>query len=351
MSSSNRQVGPLTATSRAYLFFLAAFVPLAVSRGGDPHDVDKRLRATARAVPELAHVLSHGSASPAEIFAAIPDHKLIGAHLPYGSFVPWLYAVVAAAAYFVVVRVLFPSPARWRELLGAAAFTATVGMVLLLGFQFVAGYSQGIWLQGFNVAVLLFYVVKLIGFSYRAALDPDNGFLLSFVGFTAGVGFCEELTKALPILWRVRKRELTAAEACAWGLASGVGFGVAEGIHYASSYYDGYSPWTTYVVRFVSCVALHATWSGAVGYTLHESRDRIRAPRRPIEWLVLLARLLFVPMVLHGLYDTLLKRDMDGVALVIAIVSFVWLGGAIEKGRRSEGCIAPAACEPGQESD
>jgi RsiW-degrading membrane proteinase PrsW (M82 family) len=331
MSSSIRQV---TRTPRSYLFFLAAFVPLALSRGGDPHEVDKRLRATARAVPELAHLLAHGGASPTRIFAVIPDHKLLGAHLAYGSYVSWLYALVSAAVFFAAVRLLFPSPARARDLLAAGAFTSTLGMVLLIGFQYVAEYSQGIWLRGFNVAVLLFYVVKLIGFSYRAALDPGNGFLLSFAGYTCGVGFCEELTKALPILWRIRRRDPSATEAAAWGLASGVGFGVAEGIHYAASYYDGYSTGPIYIVRFVSCVALHATWSGAVGYTMHTARDLLRAPRGGLEWLVLLVRLMFVPMVLHGLYDTLLKRDMDGTALAIAVVSFVWLGGAVERERR-----------------
>ena len=32
-----------------------------------------------------------------------------------------------------------------------------------------------------------------------------------------------------------------------------------------------------------------------------------------------------MPMVLHGLYDTSLKRDMNGFALLIAAASFGWL--------------------------
>lgn len=30
-------------------------------------------------------------------------------------------------------------------------------------------------------------------------------------------------------------------------------------------------------------------------------------------------------LILHGLYDTLLKKDMDGWALLVAGLSFAWL--------------------------
>ena len=38
-------------------------------------------------------------------------------------------------------------------------------------------------------------------------------------------------------------------------------------------------------------------------------------------------------MVLHGLYDTLLKKDMNVWALVIALASFAWLAFQIERTR------------------
>ena len=43
------------------------------------------------------------------------------------------------------------------------------------------------------------------------------------------------------------------------------------------------------------------------------------------EWLIVFVKAQAVPMVLHGLYDTLLKRDMPGYALVVGVVSFAWL--------------------------
>jgi hypothetical protein len=40
--------------------------------------------------------------------------------------------------------------------------------------------------------------------------------------------------------------------------------------------------------------------------------------------------LLIVPMLLHGLYDTLLKKDHEALALLVAVVSFGWLAWNIE---------------------
>ena len=72
--------------------------------------------------------------------------------------------------------------------------------------------------------------MKLIGFSYRCALDPNNGFLASFFGFTFGVGLCEEVCKAFLLLVHFKgKGSLNYEGAFAWGLACGVGFGVSEG--------------------------------------------------------------------------------------------------------------------------
>ena len=44
--------------------------------------------------------------------------------------------------------------------------------------------------------------------------------------------------------------------------------------------------------------------------------------------------LVSVPMVLHGLYDTLLKKDYHVLALLTALASFIWLAWQIESARR-----------------
>jgi hypothetical protein len=40
---------------------------------------------------------------------------------------------------------------------------------------------------------------------------------------------------------------------------------------------------------------------------------------------------------LHGLYDTLLKREMEGYALLTALASFGWLVFVVEWTRTGEG--------------
>jgi hypothetical protein len=38
-----------------------------------------------------------------------------------------------------------------------------------------------------------------------------------------------------------------------------------------------------------------------------------------------------VPMLLHGLYDTLLKKEMNAVALGVAVLSFLFLAFQISR--------------------
>ncbi len=139
------------------------------------------------------------------------------------------------------------------------------------------------------------------------------------------MGLCEELVKAAPVILRFRSEDqLSWQGACLWGLASGIGFGVAEGIIYSSDFYNGVHTWPVYYVRFLSCVSLHAVWSGAVGIMVWRCRDQWN----DVEWsdlFVTLVVVLGVPVVLHGLYDTLLKKDYPAWALVTALASFGWL--------------------------
>jgi RsiW-degrading membrane proteinase PrsW (M82 family) len=180
-------------------------------------------------------------------------------------------------------------------------------------------------------------ILAFIGWSYRSALDPDSNLLLSAVGFTFGVGLCEELTKALPLFFYFqRDAAMGWRGACLWGLASGVGFGVSEGIMYAGDHYNGISGGEIYIVRFVSCVALHAMWAASVGIAIARQIEEYEKASDNGEFALFMLRMLAVPMVLHGLYDTLLKKDMNVYALVIAVLSFGWLAMQIEKARTAQ---------------
>jgi RsiW-degrading membrane proteinase PrsW (M82 family) len=224
------------------------------------------------------------------------------------------------------------------HLVGIALATATIGVLSLLMFQFMAEATQHFRVHGRGLLVLVFFIFKLIGFSYRAAMDPENGFLLSFFGFTVGVGLCEELTKAMPILIRFRgEMTLDWRGACLWGMASGVGFGVAEGIIYSSDYYNGISGPGIYIVRFISCVGLHAIWSAAVGIMMWHNQEAINGDSEWGDAIFGLLKILIIPIILHGLYDTLLKREINMAALVIAVMSFGWLAWLIQTSAGKEG--------------
>jgi RsiW-degrading membrane proteinase PrsW (M82 family) len=298
--------------------------------------IEVRLKKTLEDEPEevklrVARVLDRlekGEASVSELFDALPEGRFVGALLPRRTFVHWAFAAWSAVAFmsFFLFLAVGGKTAEPLHLLGMGLFTATVGVLLLLVFQFLANVSQGVWLRGANVVVVIFYVVKLIGFSYRAALDPNYGFFLSFMGFTLGVGFCEEVCKALPLLVLFRRSSVNSWRTVfLWGLASGAGFGISEGILYSSQHYNGVAGFDMYLVRFVSCVALHALWTGSVGITLYHRQDLLEGVDHWYEYIPRLVLIVGVPMVLHGLYDTLLKKEMNALALGVAALSFVFL--------------------------
>lgn len=325
-----------------------ALIPLAVSllkKGEDEMEFLERLAATVKNSPpevqqRITAALDSGNIDG--VFEALPDHKLTGAALPRRSWVHWCLAGASAALFLLFFMFLASDgSANPLHLFALGLFTATIGIMFLLIVQFVAVFSSGIWLRGHGVVVLLFYFLKLIGFSYQAALDPDNGFLLSAFGFTMGVGFCEEVCKALPLFLYIGYPEGQRWRgAFLWGLASGVGFGVSEGITYSSDYYNGVHGPGIYFVRFLSCVALHALWSGSVAITMYRKQDWLREERPWYGYLVVLYGLVAVPMVLHGLYDTLLKKEMNALALGIAGLSFVYLAFQISMLNREDDSAA-----------
>lgn len=272
-------------------------------------------------------------ASLEDLFAVLPEHKFVGAFLPRDSFAHWGFAAGATVLFMTFFLLLSSQKtAEPHHLLGMGLFTATIGILLLLLLQVLAELSQGVWLRGGNIVVLIFYIVKFIGFSYQAAHSPENGFFLSFMGYTLGVGFCEEVCKALPLLLHfLNPSAMRWRTAFLWGLASGAGFGISEGIMYSSHHYNGMSGLDMYIVRFISCVALHALWTGSVAITLQQKQSLLQTAENWYDYIPRLFLIVGVPMVLHGLYDTLLKKDMNAGALVVAVLSFLFLAFQISR--------------------
>lgn len=321
-----------------YAVLMLAMIPLAVSTmHRNDFNIEKELEDTVTHHPEIAPkleaVLEKEDASEEEIFNVLPDHKLDCAWLSRDTWQHWVYAVISSAVFSAIIIAIFPSAVHSiGKMVLVCAFTATVGIFLLLAFQYIAIWTQGTWIRGGGKLMILFYLIKFIGFSYSAALDPESGVLLSALGFTFGVGLCEELVKAAPVLIHYQSKATWPWQtAVVVGFISGIGFGVSEGITYSSDYYNGVLGGEIYLVRFVSCVALHAVWSGAAAVFAYRQQASLQSAEGFFDSLLWWVAIISVPMVLHGFYDTLLKKDHEGWALFTALLSFLWLILLIER--------------------
>jgi RsiW-degrading membrane proteinase PrsW (M82 family) len=311
-----------------YWLFLLTLAPLVLTLFHDKDDIKKRLERTVAAHPEIKQrfeeLKNDPQANVEDLFKLLPGRRIDErALLPRDSQNHWLFAGLSITGFFVVVGLVMA----WRVtsswmLVLAGLFTATFGIGFLLLLQ---DYMSGM---------------------YVLVDTPDDNFLIKLVGFTFGVGLCEELSKALPVLFYIRTfKRATWRGACVWGMASGVAFGVAEGLLYSATKYNGVSGADTYLMRFLSCVTLHGLWSASVGITIFHARKLVGQVLGAMlyggDWTrseVALAalRVLGVAMALHGLYDTFLTVDMIPMALLIALFSFAWLGWQIEDSREKD---------------
>jgi RsiW-degrading membrane proteinase PrsW (M82 family) len=337
--------GRSSAREFLYLVLILALVPLGVSIvRPEAKSFEDRLNAAMETADQATRsrieaLENREGVGLDDLLEAFPGGKLDGsAHLPHSTVVHWIYGAIAAAGFLGLAMLMFPGEKKAaHHLLLAGLFTGTVGIVLLLGFQYAAAATQGVWIRGRGIILVLFYIVKFIGWSYASASAPDSNFWLSFLGYTCGVGLCEELCKCLPILTQYfGGNKMGWRNAALWGIASGAGFGVAEGIMYSSRYYNGVSPGEMYVVRFVSCAALHALWTASVGIVMWRRQDDLRQGQDGTSLALAVLRILAVPMVLHGLYDTLLKQDMDLYALGVGAATFLWFAFQVERARASD---------------
>jgi RsiW-degrading membrane proteinase PrsW (M82 family) len=295
------------------------------------------LKAHPESRDSVVQVLEDGDVSERKLFDALPGHRFEGALLSHESHAQWMYALLAAGAFFGLALLMLPADTtRPMHVFLTGLFTGTAGVLLLLGVQLIAEAMRGRVIIPRSIVGIIFLILKGIQLSYDAANNPDSNFFLSALGFTFGVGLCEELCKALPLLWHYRRKAtLDWRGACLWGFLSGVGFGVSEAIMYAGRY-NGVEGADIYLVRFISCVGLHGIWAAAAGIFIYKHQNLIQDVENWYQMLFHAAVLVSVPMVLHGFYDTMLKKEMNGAALVVALLSFGWLVYQVESARRAD---------------
>jgi RsiW-degrading membrane proteinase PrsW (M82 family) len=315
----------------AYWVLALAFFPLAVTLAQPEEKIKDRFEKALADNPEVKKHLEEEKSRREEawqppltlddVINAFPSKKLDRlAFLPRDTKTHYLYAALASGVFLGLFFCFFtPGMAKPWHLILVGLFTGTFGIAGML------------IVHEFGIFTLLIH----IGLQNTEATISD--FLACWAGFTFGVGLIEEACKIFPLfLLLLHKKSLSWRTAVLWGLASGVGFGVNEGILYSETFYNGIFSSMQYVVRFVSCVALHAIWSASAGISLYHTQTLINQFTEWYEKLVVMLRVLIIVMFLHGLFDALLTREMKALALIVAAGSIAWLGWQIETTRKQE---------------
>lgn len=339
------QVKPVrTLRGSLYFVFVLGLIPLVMSMlSGNDESVIKQLERAietelrgekqkkARITLDLA---KKGRLGLDDVLSYFPNKKLKSAWLPRDTDKHYYLAMVCTIGAVLVVAVCLPKGfTRVPIMAMIGGFTSIFGIGMLLILQYIAATGIGIFLAG-PFAIIIY----MIGIAYRSLMNPDLPFIQCLASYTFGVGLCEEIIKALPIfIIFMGRTRLRWHECCAMGLASGIGFGIAEGIHYSSTLYNGLCDQSMYLVRFISCVTLHAIWCAASALFLHRFQKLTHGSLTLLTAFYRLFILISIPMVLHGLYDTFLSKEMDSLALTVAVFSFGWLVIMVEVARENEG--------------
>jgi RsiW-degrading membrane proteinase PrsW (M82 family) len=321
--------------SMARWSLLLALVPLGIFTFAPPEDRKARVEETRKLYPDLTRPFAGHGMSEEEL-EVLPSHRYAGAALARSTKAHWILAILSALIFWEFILIIQPmGNSTSRQLWAVGIFTGTVGVFLLLVVQVAAVLST---LMGSGGCLFFFIIVlKFIGYSYAAAMNPENGFIPSMLGFTFGVGLMEEFFKALPIYWHFRRAaSLDIRGAVVWGLATGIGFGVSEGMMYCKDFYNGVSGGSMYVVRFSSCVALHAVWSAIAAILVWKKQDLLHGLERWFHWILPVFSTLWISMVLHGFYDTCLKKDYGIAALGSAVLSFALFFWMYDRACREE---------------
>lgn len=320
--------------SIARFSMLVALIPLAIFTFTVKDDLKERREESRKQNPEVAKKYANPRLTEDEVLA-FPSHRIEGAAFSRKTSVHWAIALLTALVFWEFILIIQPmGNSTSRQLWAVGAFTGTIGILMLLVVTII-----GVLAMYADVPLL-----KYLGYSYFAATDPNTGFVPSMIGFTVGVGFLEELCKALPLYWHYRKTAtLDARGSVVWGLATGIGFGVSEGISYSGNFYNGISGGGIYMVRFISCVSLHAIWSATVAILIWRRQERIHNLDKVYQWLPILFSTLWSSMVIHGFYDTCLKKDYGVAALTAAMFSFALFFWLYDQACRRERRLRPSA--------
>lgn len=293
------------------------------------------------------------------------------------------------------LRQLFQSPfLRNRAVIWVLSFALIPFLILTAVLQFGLRFEQSIWVLGSYFCLFwAFYFYGLItpsqglfkrGLCYllftttcgiplllawqqfpiiRNLYSGTNSSSLfgQLIGFTLGVGLFEELCKALPLLcFSMRRGKLSYQECMFLGVMSGLGFALAEVVHYSLNYaqktaelsallvaqaagesrtvFGGLNTdrfvskvkdalpvmmdnhgtiLTIQIVRFIPLPLLHAVWSGTVGWFIAAATQTASRTWGPI------ALGIGGVSILHGVYDVFSSGILAIILAALSILVFL----------------------------
>jgi RsiW-degrading membrane proteinase PrsW (M82 family) len=159
----------------------------------------------------------------------------------------------------------------------------------------------------FTVQLLIFVLVELFRIP---SIHPLYGLInqpnlfLKLTGFIFGVGLFEEFVKVIAVYIFIRRSSepLVPQTVVFYGLISGIGFGVFEGVVYqvtVNAQLDYSSSFFMNIARLTSLPFLHSIWAGISSYFL--AFTFLYPTQRISLWILSLV----IPSLLHGFYNTL----------------------------------------------
>ncbi|MCF8254452.1 MAG: PrsW family intramembrane metalloprotease [Bacteroidia bacterium] len=159
----------------------------------------------------------------------------------------------------------------------------------------------------FSVQILIFisvYLINIPSFNpFYSLINENNSIFSKLIGYVLGVGLFEEFIKLLPVYLLVRYSDepLLPQTVVFYGLISGIGFGVFEGVTYqlgVNTELDYNNSFFMNIARLTSLPFLHAIWSGISSYFISF------AFLYPTNRFAIILISISIPALLHGLYDT-----------------------------------------------
>ena len=221
----------------------------------------------------------------------------------------WALALYFSTLWALFFYVRFPSPQVTGKRAAICFFgTGLVSITLLLMVQKVPPLT---WLRGWA---------------------ESDSIIVHWVGMFAGVAIWEELCKLLVVFFTVKTaaEKLTLQALLFYGLMSGLGFGIYEGVSYQMGLNLLANNIGTYyllnVVRLTTLPFLHAVWTGIAAYFVGLS---LLYPERKHG---LIVAAVLIPALLHSLHNTfagLLGFAVDFLS-VLALLVYLQKSSAFE---------------------